>query len=82
MSTLVLERAGCTVDKAKNGLVGLEKMKLGFYDLVVMDVQMPIMTGIECVKKLRRFENEQGPSRERQLVVGVSANSEGERVNE
>ena len=40
MTALVLEKHGCKVEKAKNGLLGLEKMKAGLYDLVVMDVQV------------------------------------------
>ena len=52
MSALVLEKVGCAVDKAKNGSIGLEKMKETVYDLVVMDVQMPVMTGIDCIKRL------------------------------
>ena len=43
MTALVLEKHGCKVEKAKNGLLGLEKMKAGLYDLVVMDVQVRVV---------------------------------------
>ena len=43
MTALVLEKHGCKVEKAKNGLLGLEKMKAGLYDLVVMDVQVSVI---------------------------------------
>ena len=78
MASIALHKTGCIVIKAKNGLIGLEKMKENIYDLVIMDIQMPVMTGIECIKRFRKFENELTPQRStRQLVVGVSANSEG-----
>lgn len=77
MTAMVFEKAGVQVDKAKNGRLGLELMKEKVYDLVVMDVQMPEMSGLEATSLLRQFEKEAGEGRPHQLVVGVSANNEG-----
>lgn len=77
MTAMVFEKAGVKVDKAKNGKLGLDLMKEKVYDLVVMDVQMPEMSGLEATALLREFEKEAGPDRPHQLVVGVSANNEG-----
>lgn len=44
---------------AENGKVALEKFKEGHYDLVLMDMHMPVMDGIEATKAIRQWEREQ-----------------------
>jgi CheY-like chemotaxis protein len=56
MTRMNLEKVGHAVDSAKNGLEGLNMMKKNYYDLVLMDIQMPVMGGIECVLRFREFE--------------------------
>jgi len=43
---------------AENGLVALEKFKKDRFDLVLMDVQMPIMDGYETTSMIRKWKNE------------------------
>ncbi len=45
--------ADLTVDIAENGLVAIEKFKAHEYDLVLMDIQMPVMNGLTACKKIR-----------------------------
>jgi PAS domain S-box-containing protein len=50
---IVLKNMGCEADMASNGQVAVEKVKTNTYDLVLMDLQMPIMGGCEATKIIR-----------------------------
>ena len=48
-----LERWGCTVAIANNGIEGVKKVQHNMYDLILMDIQMPIMDGYEATKIIK-----------------------------
>ena len=48
------------VDDAENGKQALEMFTAGDYDLVLMDVQMPVMDGYQATRAIRAWEQEQG----------------------
>ena len=50
----LLREAGFTVDVADNGMIGLEKLQAMSYDLVFMDMQMPVMDGVAATHEIRR----------------------------
>jgi diguanylate cyclase (GGDEF)-like protein len=63
------------VDSASNGKEGLEKYKSGSYDIVITDIQMPIMDGIEMVEAIREISYTQ-------TVIVTSAHNESNLLTE
>ncbi len=55
----VLKRLGHSTDVAPNGKKALDLLKLKKYDLILMDIQMPEMNGIEATIAIRKMEKEQ-----------------------
>ena len=56
----LLQEEGCTVDRAKDGVECvdmLEKTANGTYQLILMDIQMPVMNGYDAAKKIRRMDD-------------------------
>jgi PAS domain S-box-containing protein len=51
---LLIEEAGLHVDEAENGQIGVEKAAVGHYDLILMDVNMPVLDGFAATRKLRQ----------------------------
>jgi len=54
LTSLYVRQAGHTVEIANNGKVGLEKISLKKYDLIMVDMQLPTMSGIDTTKNLRQ----------------------------
>lgn len=65
----VLEDLGIKVDVANNGVEAVDKCEKGSYDLVLMDLHMPIMDGADAAKRIRQMEG----TRRRTPIVAISA---------
>ncbi len=57
LAARLLEKAGNRVDIANNGQEVLEKIRQNHYDLILMDVQMPILDGLKATEKIREMED-------------------------
>ena len=71
----LLQEEGCTVDRAKDGVECvdmLEKAANGTYQLILMDIQMPVMNGYDATKKIRRMDD---PQKADIPIIAMTANA-------
>jgi len=69
----ILLGMGLDVDVANNGLEGFEKRKSKAYDLIFMDIQMPVMDGVESTHKILEYEKEE--KKQHVPIVALTANA-------
>lgn len=67
----ILKTCGCKLEVAENGLVAISKLKTAVIDLILMDIQMPVMDGFEAAKAIRM-----GDKTTKDLpIIALSANA-------
>ena len=75
IATELLQEEGCTVDRAKDGVECvdmLEKAANGTYQMILMDIQMPVMNGYDAAKKIRRMDD---PQKADIPIIAMTANA-------
>ena len=66
--TIVLNDLGLNVDTAENGAIGVDMAKARYYDVILSDIQMPVMDGYETVKVMREIG-------QTQPIIALTANA-------
>lgn len=84
MTSMILSRQKHVVSTATNGAEAVKCVTeranscLPLFDVVLMDLQMPVMDGLEATKRIREWEKIQSEPRQRLIIIGVSANSDSD----
>jgi CheY-like chemotaxis protein len=88
MTGMMLRRMGHQITTAENGAMAVKAVIDHYnstnttFDVILMDLQMPVMDGLEATRRIRDFEQRQCPEGIHHLVVGMSANSDTDTVDE
>ncbi len=73
LAKTILKKAGYTVDVVDNGKLAMEIAAKVPYDLILMDVQMPVLDGFEATAKIREYEQRTGD--ERVPIIALTAHA-------
>ncbi|MBS0360063.1 MAG: response regulator, partial [Proteobacteria bacterium] len=76
----VMESLGIDIDIVGDGKQAVDAWKVGGYDLILMDIQMPVMDGIDAAREIRRVET--ATTRKRTPIVALTANALTHQVDE
>jgi len=71
VASTMLRRLGASVEEAADGLIGVAAARQGRHDLILMDVQMPNMDGVEATRAIRRLSSDAA----RAPIIGLTANA-------
>ena len=73
---MLLEDAGAVVSVASNGKEGLEQVEKGYFELVLMDIDMPVMDGLEATRAIRELEGHRAGIK----IMAVTSKSTAEEL--
>lgn len=79
LATFVFAKAGVKCDIASDGMDAFEKYKKNAYDLIFMDVQMPVMNGLESTMLIRAYEKDSGTAHRAKIIALTGSDCLGNR---
>lgn len=68
----LMKKWDCEIDQAENGLICIEKLNRKDYDIILMDIQMPVMDGFEATRSIR---NNFDPPKSKTPIIALTANA-------
>ncbi len=74
VASIYLQRLGFDMEIAENGKIGVEKFRHNDYDVILMDINMPVMDGFQATFLIREIEKSRDPN-SRTRIVAVTANA-------
>ncbi len=75
LATKLMKRRGHDITAVENGQEAYEAFQKESFDVILMDIHMPVMDGLESTKKIREFESS-NPSRPPTPIIAMTANNE------
>lgn len=75
----ILEQQDFEIESAKNGKEVIDKISKGNFDLVLMDINMPILDGMECSKQIRKMDD---PNKSNIPILAITGNAQNYSIEE
>ncbi|MBC8284335.1 MAG: response regulator [Nitrospinae bacterium] len=75
LATKLMTRRGHDIVTVENGLQAFEAFQKDSFDVILMDIHMPVMDGLESTKKIREYESS-NPSQPATPIIAMTANNE------
>ncbi|MBF0390229.1 MAG: response regulator [Desulfamplus sp.] len=75
----ILRKLGLAADTVTNGEDAFEAVKTAHYDIVLMDIQMPVMDGFEATRKIRHFQDAKKSDRKTPIVAMTAHAMQGDK---
>ncbi len=75
LASKLMRKRGHDITTVENGLEAFEVFQKDLFDVVLMDIHMPVMDGLESTQKIREFESS-NPSRSPTPIIAMTANNE------